>query len=735
MSVNENAAVAPADSAVTRVSDAQILHREMTLVPRSYDPATREADAVVSIGAVVRRNDWDGEFDEALDMSPRAIRMGRLNGGAQLLDSHNGKGGLDAILGAVVPGSATIRDGKLGVRFKFSNSEKGQRVARDLADGIPLPLSAGYRVFAYRDDSTKSPLLRTAVDWEPVEVSIVAIAAEGNGATGFRSAPVSQSGDKNMTPANTENGAQRADGEGVVLPGAVNNAVLVAAPSAPVIPAVPPAPVVENRAAPAAPAITGVAPSVTHEDLTRMLDLAKRSGMDYDDVMKAVKEGVTLDSFRDRAFDVLAGKSRDNGPKGGARGGEGSDNGWSPAESVDHSESHLKPLSARGQAMVEGLTTRLLAQSRPTILTPEQTNWQERARALGRVDEVERAHKVYRGQERPHVEQAREYLGRSFVEIAAECIDWKGRVITPQTAGSIIERAFHSTSDFPSVFENVMNKALLARYTLQAPTYRELGQERPFKDFRPHPMYRMGDFPMLEPIKETGEMRWGTSTESKETASVSSYAIIIAISRQMIINDDMGAIDQMLGSYGQMVQVFENTKFFEMLLSNTKVGPTLLEDSKAVFHTDHGNLAGSGAAPTIASLSAARKSLRLMKNISGAYINVAPTIILSGPGSETSIDQMLTSITPMTTATVNPFSGKLRSIVDANIDDYAWYMLAAPGSLPNFIYGFLQGAGGPRLRSEEPFGYQGVRMSLEHDFGVGAIDYRGIYRDPGAAAS
>jgi hypothetical protein len=71
---------------------------------------------------------------------------------------------------------------------------------------------------------------------------------------------------------------------------------------------------------------------------------------------------------------------------------------------------------------------------------------------------------------------------------------------------------------------------------------------------------------------------------------------VFSISRQMLVNDDLGAIDQILGSAGDMVHVFENTTFFQMFNSN----PTLLQDSTAVFASGHNNLAGSGAAPSVA---------------------------------------------------------------------------------------------------------------------------------------
>src|SRR5258708_33111970 len=129
-----------------------------------------------------------------------------------------------------------------------------------------------------------------------------------------------------------------------------------------------------------------------------------------------------------------------------------------------------------------------------------------------------------------------------------------------------------------------------------------------------------------------------------------------------------------------------------------------------------------------------------MKSISGNFLNVPPAIILTGPAQETVADQMVTAIAPTLTTSVNPFSGKLRSISDANISNSTtfpaianyWYLFTDPARVPVFMYGFLNGANGPRTRTFEPFGVQGVKISLEHDFGCGAIDYRGAYLNAGS---
>jgi hypothetical protein len=199
----------------------------------------------------------------------------------------------------------------------------------------------------------------------------------------------------------------------------------------------------------------------------------------------------------------------------------------------------------------------------------------------------------------------------------------------------------------------------------------------------------------------------------------------------MLVNDDLGAIDQILGSAGDTVLIFENTTFFQMMLSNSGVGPALLQDTYNVFDaTHHLNQAATGAAPSVATIGTARQALRAMKSISGNFLNVAPRLILTGPAQETVADQMVTAITPTLTTSVNPFSGRLRSVSDANITDDSWYLFVEPMRVPVFMYGFLNGANGPRTRTFEPFGVQGIKISLEHDFGCGAIDYRGAYRSP-----
>jgi len=161
--------------------------RDMVMTPASLDEESRTVDATLSTGAPVKRRDWErGEYTEVLDMAPKSVRLERLNSGAPVLDSHDYFSGTRSVIGAVVPGSARVRAGELKAKIKFSRSDEGERVMRDVKDGVLRSLSVGYLTHAYEDDEATSPPTRRAVDWEPHEASVVAIPADPR--AGFRSA-------------------------------------------------------------------------------------------------------------------------------------------------------------------------------------------------------------------------------------------------------------------------------------------------------------------------------------------------------------------------------------------------------------------------------------------------------------------------------------------------------------------------------------------------------------------
>jgi ATP-dependent protease ClpP protease subunit len=333
----------------------------------------------------------------------------------------------------------------------------------------------------------------------------------------------------------------------------------------------------------------------------------------------------------------------------------------------------------------------------------------------------------------PESDVARPYMGMSLVEMAANSVGYKGSLRSAGDREQAFMAGTHSTSDFPAVFSNALNKMLEARYRDATPTYRDVARRMTFNDFRPHPVIGVGTFPEMGEVLEGGEIKYGTFGEKSESVAVKPYAVAVNITRQMIVNDEMDAIAQIIADRGRAVARFEDKVFYTMLLSGSNAdGPTLTETTRQVFNTTDLSKAGSAAAITVTSLSVGRASLRKRVGIDGEKLNIPASILLVGPDKETEAQQIVAPIQAQSAGNVNPFAGTLRVVSTPYLTGNSWYLFADPADVPCFIYGFLSGFEGPRMRMEEPFGRQGVSMSLEHDFGVGAVDHRGGYKNAGA---
>jgi HK97 family phage prohead protease len=166
--------------------------REMQMGHASLDDGERTIELVAATDTPVRRREYDflgnveRVYDETLVMSPGAVRLERMNMGAPLLDSHNYYSGTRAMVGAIVPGSAKVRGKELIARAKFSRSREGERAFQDAKDGILRGVSVGYMIHKREIDDSVDPPMHRITDWEPHEVSVVAIPADKNAR--FRSA-------------------------------------------------------------------------------------------------------------------------------------------------------------------------------------------------------------------------------------------------------------------------------------------------------------------------------------------------------------------------------------------------------------------------------------------------------------------------------------------------------------------------------------------------------------------
>lgn len=328
---------------------------------------------------------------------------------------------------------------------------------------------------------------------------------------------------------------------------------------------------------------------------------------------------------------------------------------------------------------------------------------------------------------------ARRYTHATPVDMARELLSLRGETRTGLSPASLITRALHTTSDFPIILGDAVGRVLRDSYQAAPAGVRLLGRQTAAKDFRSVNKIMLGEAPLLEKLNEHGEIRAGTMAEAREAYKVETWARKIGITRQVLVNDDLGAFSDLARRMGQAAAETEARILVDLLESNSGNGPKL-SDSKTLFHADHGNKAGSGAAISDGTLSAARLALRTQKGIEDRTIRVTPSYLLVPPALETEAERWLATVSPAKAADVNPFSGNLTLVVEPRLSSAArWYVTAAPAEIDGLEYGYLSGAEGPQVESRLGWDVDGLEIRVILDFGAGFIDHRGWFMNPGAS--
>lgn len=310
----------------------------------------------------------------------------------------------------------------------------------------------------------------------------------------------------------------------------------------------------------------------------------------------------------------------------------------------------------------------------------------------------------------------------------------------------------HMPSDFTNVITTNVNAALGIGYTQAEETYRAWTSVRSMNDFRAHDYPVLSTFPDLKlNVNGAGEYEYGTLGDKKESMTLETYGILLGLNRRTIINDTLGAFTEVPMRMGQKAANKEGDVVYAVLTANGLMNET----GRALFNTTDGNLASSGAVIAVASISAARKAMRLFKSpesesgeADGAVLGIRPRFLLVPAALETTAQVFIASERDPTTVSssgdissiggvlVNPFAGQLVPISEHRLDANsatAWYLLAAPGQQVDTVArGYLNGAEAPYTEFQEGFTRDGIVFKVRHDFAAGALDWRGMYKQPGA---
>jgi len=334
-----------------------------------------------------------------------------------------------------------------------------------------------------------------------------------------------------------------------------------------------------------------------------------------------------------------------------------------------------------------------------------------------------------------------DFRGYSLLEMARVCLESAGVRTHGMDKMSLAKRAIaHNTSDFPNIFENTLHKMLMAGFTAVPDKWRRFCAVGSVSDFRAHNRYALGAFSDIKAVKENGEYEEGTIPDGeKQSITAARKGRLLSITREMIINDDMGALGSIATAIGRGAARTVEKDVFDLLTSNSGLGPTL-GDGLPLFHADHNNaVATSGAAPTAASVDAGRQLMASQTDPSGLeFLDTVPTIWL-GPlslGAQTRVLNASANDPANTSAQVpNPVNGIFDDVIDtARLTGAAWYMFANPADEPVLEVAFLDGQQTPLLEQDTPFETDGLRWKTRLEYGVAGVGYRGAFRNAGAGS-
>ena len=323
---------------------------------------------------------------------------------------------------------------------------------------------------------------------------------------------------------------------------------------------------------------------------------------------------------------------------------------------------------------------------------------------------------------------AEEFRGKRMMRLAAECVERElGKSTRAMDDETIVREALTGTGAFPGILSNVAHKSMAQAYQSAPTTYQLWTAQGSNSDFKDATRYRLSEADTLEKLNESGEFQAGGVTEGAAKTSIATYGRMFSLTRQAIINDDMGALQQLPAIYGAAARRMINKMVYKMLQSNPKV------EGAVLFHADHKNLCAEDI--SIEGLAKMKAAMAKQKNIKGKeYLNIQPAFLICPVELEVQAAQLISSVVDPTkaNATPNPFANKMTVISEPELEDAkTFYLAAAAGIAPTIEVTSLNGNLTPTMERAEQFDTLGIKWRIYMDVGVNLLDYRGIQKSTG----
>jgi hypothetical protein len=308
-------------------------------------------------------------------------------------------------------------------------------------------------------------------------------------------------------------------------------------------------------------------------------------------------------------------------------------------------------------------------------------------------------------------------LGEVLLSAAEEGGYTGSRRISAATLRPILAAAW-ATHSISGILSATVNKFLLAGFNGVESSWRSISSVRSVNDFKALTSYRLNGGMKFEKVAPGGELKNAAVSDESRTISAETYGIMTSVTRNDLINDDLGALTAVPQRIGRGGALKLNDVFWASF-----------QDDSAFFTTGRGNKKTTAGALSLSNLKAIATLFRKLKDPDGNPVAVEPRVLLVPSDIELSAAEIMGSALLVGGSSagpnVNVLAGRYQVVSTSYLssaEDY--YLLASPADMPVMEVAFLNGVQSPIVETAEAdFNTLGVQMRGYFDFGVAKAEY------------
>jgi len=487
--------------------------------------SVREADTqedartvVLSFSSEVPYERWFGT--EILSHAEGAVDLSRLQDIGVLLFNHN----TNEPVGRVVSAELDTANHRCTATVRFDEDEESEKIYQKVKSGTLKGVSVGYTVSKWEevDDGETSTDGRfvgpcsIAMDWTPMEISIVSVPADPTVGVGRSYEPEKQDEDGGPDGSEPDEGEEPAeDQEPKEDPGEPDENKEPEKKAGEGEKSMN-----ENETPKKTPENEGArAAEAERHRVTEIMAMCRKFDMEPDEY---IQKGMSVEQARAAIMEKMAATHKPT-----------------PVHIVEDEGDKFRAAAADGMAMRAGVT----------VTKPAAGAEEFRGKSMMRL--------------------AAECVSRE-----------QAKDTTRMGDEELLRAAMTGSGAFPGILSNVAHKSMAQAYQTAPTTFQNWTAIGSNTDFKQATRYRLSEADDLVPMTETGEFEASEVTEGAATAAVATYGRTFSLTRKAIIDDDMGALSRIPALYGLAARRVINKLVYKTLTDNPTIEGAKLFDAK-----------------------------------------------------------------------------------------------------------------------------------------------------------